>query len=162
MKNLVKVTFLFFVLLQMGCNKETRYIYEVEQQELYQSSSEKKTLKTTTQFIAIAYNDLFGASITNSELNKFDIALQAMGDKGIIQDMVIKSLINRSGVQIVTDAAMRADVVTFVDVTYLRFFNRKPTEFEVWKLKDLIEKNTDISPRMVYYSLMTSDEYRYY
>ena len=161
MKNLIKATFLFFVLLQMGCNKETRYIYEVEQQELYQSSSEKKTLKTTTQFIAIAYNDLFGASITNSELNKFDIALQAMGDKGV-KDMVIKSLINRSGVQIVTDAAMRADVVTFVDVTYLRFFNRKPTEFEVWKLKDLIEKNADISPRMVYYSLMTSDEYRYY
>lgn len=162
MNKVLKAIFLFFVLLQIGCNKDTRYIYEVDQQELYQSASEKKTLKTTTQFIAIAYNDLFGTSITNSELNKFDIALQALGDKGVIQDMVIKSLINRSGVQIITDAAMRADVATFVDVTYLRFFNRKPTEFEVWKLKDLIEKNADISPRMVYYSLMTSDEYRYF
>lgn len=162
MKNLFKVTLLFFVLIQIGCKKETRYIYEVEQQELYQNASEKKTLKSTTQFIAISYNDLFGSSITNSELNKFDIALQAIGDKGIIQDMVIKSLINRSGVQIVTDVAMRADIATFVDVTYLRFFNRKPTEFEVWKLKDLIEKNADITPGMVYYSLMTSDEYRYY
>lgn len=162
MNKVLKAIFLFFVLLQIGCNKDTRYIYEVDQQELYQSASEKKTLKTTTQFIAIAYNDLFGTSITNSELNKFDIALQALGDKGVIQDMVIKSLINRSGVQIVPDAAMRADVATFIDVTYLRFFNRKPTEFEVWKLKDLIEKNADISPRMVYYSLMTSDEYRYF
>jgi hypothetical protein len=162
MKNMLRISFLFFVLLQIGCNKETRYIYEVEQQELYQSASEKKTLKTTTQFIAIAYNDLFGVNITNSELNKFDIALQAMGDKGIIQDMVIKSLINRSGVQTVTDAAMRADVPTFIELTYLRFFNRKPTEFEVWKMKDLIEKNMEITSRMVYYSLMTSDEYRYY
>lgn len=162
MKNTLRISFLFFVLLQIGCNKETRYIYEVEQQELYQSASEKKTLKTTTQFIAIAYNDLFGVNITNSELNKFDIALQAMGDKGIIQDMVIKSLINRAGVQTITDAAMRADVSTFIELTYLRFFNRKPTEFEVWKMKDLIEKNMEITSRMVYYSLMTSDEYRYY
>jgi len=151
-----------FWLLQSGCNKENRYIYEVQQQELYQSAAEKKTLKTTTQFIAIAYNDLFGANITNSELNKFDIALQSVGDKGIIQDMVIKALINRSGVQVVTDAAMRADISTFVDMTYLRFFNRRPTEFEAWKMNDLIQKNTDINPKMIYYSIMTSDEYRYY
>lgn len=29
-------------------------------------------------------------------------------------------------------------------------------------MKDLIEKNVDITPKMVYYSMMTSEEYRYY
>lgn len=76
--------------------------------------------------------------------------------------MIVKSLINRGGVQIVDNNTMRADVASFSENAYLRFFNRKPTEFEAWKLKDLIEKNADITPKMVYYSLMTSDEYRYY
>jgi hypothetical protein len=71
-------------------------------------------------------------------------------------------LINKSGVQIPADAAMRADIPVFVEQTYLRLFNRKPNEFEAWKMKDLIEKNADISPKMIYYSMMTSNEYRYY
>lgn len=154
--------FSFLLLLLTACNKEQRYIYHVEEQELYQNANEKKTLKTTTQFISIAYSDLFGTSITTSELTKFDVALQAFGDKAIMQDMIVKSLVNRSGVQIPTNNAMRADVAAFVEATYLRLYNRKPNEFEAWKLKDMIEKNTDITPVMVYYSLMTSEEYRYY
>jgi hypothetical protein len=153
---------LLIALLASSCNKEKRYIYQVQEQELYQNSNEKQTLKSTTQFISIAYSDLFGTSITNDELNKFDVALQAFGDKGVLQDMIVKSLINRSGVQVVTANAMRADVPAFIEGAYLRFYNRKPNEFEAWKMKDLIEKNADITPVMVYYSLMTSEEYRYY
>lgn len=162
MKRITIPAFLLLVLLVSSCNKEKRYIYQVEEQELYQNNNEKQTLKTTTQFISIAYSDLFGTSITNDELNKFDVALQSFGDKTILQDMIVKSLINRSGVQVVTDNAMRADVPAFVEGTYLRIFNRKPNEFEAWKMKDLIDKNADITPKMVYYSLMTSEEYRYY
>ncbi|MCW5906723.1 MAG: hypothetical protein KIS94_02605 [Chitinophagales bacterium] len=162
MKKLV-IPFLFsMLLLQTACNKEKRYIYQVQEQELYQSANEKQTLKTTTQFISIAYSDLFGTTITNSELTKFDVALQAFGDKAVLQDMIVKSLLNRSGVQIPSDNAMRADVAAFVEGTYLRIYNRKPNEFEAWKMKDLIEKNADITVKMVYYSLMTSEEYRYY
>lgn len=153
----------FFLLLTVSsCNKERRIIYEVQEQELYQSASEKKNLKTTTQFISIAYNDLFGTSITNDELNRFDVALQSFGDKAILQDMIVKSLINRNGVQIVDNTAMRGDIAAFVEGAYLRFYNRRPNEFEAWKMKDLIEKNADITPKMIYYTLMTSDEYRYY
>lgn len=153
---------LVLLLLQTACNKEKRYIYHVEEQELYQNANEKKTLKTTTQFISIAYSDLFGTSITTSELTKFDVALQALGDKAVMQDMIVKSLVNRSGVQIPDNNAMRADIPVFVEATYLRLYNRKPNEFEAWKMKDLIEKNADVTPVMVYYSLMTSEEYRYY
>ena len=161
MKNIARLLILLAVIVA-GCNKEKRYIYEVQQQELYQSASNKQTLKTTSQFIAIAYSDLFGGSITNTELTKFDVALQAFGDKSVLQDMIVKSLINRSGIQMPDNTAMRADIPSFVEQTYLRFYNRKPTETEAWKLKSLIESNADINPKMVYYSLMTSEEYWYY
>lgn len=150
------------LLLATACKKEQRVIYEVQQQELYQNASQKTTLKTTTQFITIAYNDLFGANISNDELNKMDIALQSLGDKSVVQDMIVKNLLNRSSVQVVSDNAMRADVPEFVRGAYLRFFNRQPTEFELWKMTDLIQKDQSITPKLVYYSLMTSDEYRYY
>lgn len=153
------------ILILLGvasCNKEQRVIYEVQQQELYQNSSQKQTLKTTTQFISIAYNDLFGTNITGDELTKLDVAYQSLGDKHVLEDMIVKSLINRPTVQIVSNTTMRADIDEFVKSVYLRFYNRNPNEFEAWKLKDLIEKNTDITPKMIYYSMMTSEEYRFY
>lgn len=143
-----------------GCNKEKRYVYEVQPQELYQNAAQKQYLKTTDQFISIAYTHLFNASITNNELNKINVALLAVGDKATIQDMIVKNMIKH--VQTISNNDMRADLPAFVDQTYLRFFNRKPNEFEAWKLKDLVEKNADITPKMVYYSMMTSNEYRYY
>lgn len=145
-----------------SCNKEQRVIYQVQEQELYQNSAEKQTQKTTTQFISIAYNDLFGTNITSDELTKLDIAYQSLGDKSVLEDMIVKSLINRGSVQIVSNDSMRSNKTLFVELSYLRFFNRKPNEFEEWKMVDMIEKNPDITPKMVYYSLMTSDEYRYY
>lgn len=153
---------LAFLLLQTSCNKEKRYIYQVQEQELYQSSAQKQNLKTTDQFISIAYSHLFGISITNNELTQFNVSLQALGDKATMQDMIVKSMINRPSVQLVSNADMRLDIPAFVEQTYLRFYNRKPNEFERWKMKDLIEKNADVTPRMICYSMMTSDEYRYY
>ncbi len=136
--NKITVVLLAILLAYSSCNREKRYIYEVEEQELYQNASEKRNLKSTTQFISIAYNDLFGTAITTDELTKFDIALQAFGDKAVLQDMIVKSMINRGGVQIVDNNVMRADISAFVESTYLRFYNRKPTEFEAWKMKDMI------------------------
>ncbi len=162
MKKTVIPFLMFALFMQTSCHKEKRYIYQVQQQELYENSSQKHTLKSTTQFISIAYSDLFGSSITNEELNKFDVALQSFGDKGILQDMIVKSLLHRSGIQAPDNTAMRADLPAFVENTYLRFLNRKPNEFEEWKMKDMIEKNVDITPTMVYYSIMTSEEYKYY
>lgn len=161
-KEIVVAITLFTLLLQAGCSKEKRYIYQVQEQELYQSAAQKQYLKTTDQFISIAYTHLYGVSITNNQLNQYNVALMALGDKATIQDMIVKSLINKPGVQIPGDAAMRADVTAFTEQTYLRLLNRKPNEFEAWKMKDLIEKNTDITPKMIYYAMMTSNEYRYY
>lgn len=161
MKKLLFVPLIMLLLLS-ACKDEKRYIYEVEEQEIYQSANEKQNLKTTTQFISIAYNDLFGSNITNQQLQQFDVALQSFGDKNVVQEMIVKNLINRGGTQIPADLAMRADIAAFVEQTYLRVYNRKPNEFEAWKMKDLVEKNADVTAKMVYYSLMTSEEYKYY
>jgi hypothetical protein len=162
MKKIILPLVLVSLLAAFSCHKEQRAIYQVQEQELYQNSAEKKTLKTTTQFISIAYNDLYGTNITSSELTKLDVAYQSLGDKHVLEDMIVKSLINNGSVQIVTNAVMRADIPAFVEGVYLRFYNRKPNEFEAWKMKDLIEKNTSITPQMIYYSMMTSEEYRFY
>jgi hypothetical protein len=160
--NILFLGVVLLLLVQTSCKKETRYIYQVQEQELYQNSSQKQNLKTTSQFITIAYNDLFNTTISIQEMNKMNVDLQAFGDKGIIQDMIVKALLNKSGTIIPTATAMRADIPGFVQQSYLRFYNRKPTEFEAWKMKDMIDKNPDITPQMVYYALMTSNEYRYY
>lgn len=157
---LVSVLFLY-----SGCNTKTiedRYIYEVQTNEIYQSASQKQTLKTTTQFVSIAYSDLFNSSITNDKLNSLDIAYQSLGDKKVIEDMIIKTFLEQASSLVPSNSVMRSDISTFVQNTYLRFYNRKPNEFEAWKVKDMIEKNADITPKMIYYTLMTSDEYRYY
>ena len=152
----------FFLFATSACNKDQRVTYEVQTKELYQSAAQKQTLKTTIQFVSIAYSDLYNSSITSDQLNKLDLAYQAMGDKKIIEDMIIKNFLNQASSIIPTNTIMRNDVAAFVQNTYLRFYNRKPNEFEAWKMKDMIEKNTDITPKMVYYTLMTSNEYRYY
>lgn len=153
---------LLVLLLAQACNKEKRYVYETQQQELYQNANDKRNLKTTTQFITIAYNDLFNDNITTTELNKLDIALQAVGDKSVVQDLIVKNFINRTGVAIPNDQVMRNDVATFVNDAYLKLYNRKPTEVEAWKMKSLIDNNTDVTSKMVYYSMMTAEEYRFY
>lgn len=164
-KEVMLLSLVSVVLLYSGCNTKTvenRYLYEVQTKEIYQNSSQKQTLKTTTQFVSIAYSDLFNSSITNDVLNKLDIAYQSLGDKKIIEDMIIRTFLQQASSLIPTNNAMRSDIPTFVQNTYLRFYNRKPNEFEAWKVKDMIEKNTDMTPKMIYYTLMTSDEYRYY
>src|SRR5437764_971445 len=122
MKKIILPLLFLCLLAEFSCHKEQRAIYQVQEQELYQNSSEKKTLKTTTQFISIAYNDLYGTNITSSELTKLDVAYQSLGDKHVLEDMIVKSLINSSN--IVSDAIMRQDIPAFVEGVYLRFYNR--------------------------------------
>ena len=50
----------------------------------------------------------------------------------------------------------------FVQETYETIFNRTPNAFEKWYLTDYIYSHQEIDAKMVYYSLMTSNEYRYY
>ena len=153
---------LIITLLFASCKKEVQTVYQVQNQVLYQDAAQKTNLKTTNQFISIAYNDLYSASITTAELNTLNTCLEAFGDQATMEDIIVKNLLQNAGSNIPTSSVMRGDIPTFVTQTYIRFYNRQPTAQEAWKMQSLIQQNTDMTPQMVYYAMMTGTEYRYY
>ena len=150
-------------LLFASCKKEVQTVYQVQNQVLYQNSSQKTNLKTTNQFISIAYNDLYNASISTVQLNNLNLCLEAFGDQATMEDIIVKNLLNNGGVSMPDSATMMADLPTFINQTYIRFYNRQPTAQEVWKMQSLIlQPGSNINPKMIYYAMLTSTEYRYY
>ena len=88
------------------------------------------------------------------------VSYDSFGDSKAIEDLIIRNFLNRPDALIPNGIEMRADVNKFVIDTYRKFFTRDPNEFEQWFLRTEIEKNQDITPEVVYYGIMTSNEYR--
>ena len=145
-----------------GCKKEKDIIYEVNDVNVEQPNANKDYAKTLTEFISIAYADLFGSNINQTQLQTLAVPYSGFGDLKLIEDMIIKNFLNSPSVIIPSDSEMRANIDQFLLDTYQKFFNRYPNEFELWHMKNLIDENSDITPELVYYSIMTSNEYRYY
>lgn len=157
----------YIVLLSLGlffasCKKETKYVYGVNDVTVTQPGVSKPNVKSTIEFISIAYSDLFGTTITAGELTDLSLCYLAFGDKKFIEDMIIRNFLKKPGVIIPTQAQMNADVPAFVQATYRKFYNRDPNEFEKWQVSEYIKNNPNVTPELVYYAFMTSDEYRYY
>ena len=154
------LTLLFFGLY--SCKKNVSYVYGVNDTNVTQPGVSKPNVKSTLEFISIAYSDLFGTSIGASELTDLSLCYLAFGDKKFIEDLIIRNFLNKPGVLIPTQTTMTADVPSFVSATYRKFYNRDPNEFEKWQVVNYINSNSSVTPELVYYSFMTSDEYRYY
>ncbi len=165
MITLKKFKILIFVLICIGiasCKKDVKYVYDVNNSTVSQPGANKPNVKSTLEFISIAYSDLFGTSIGAGDLTDLSLCYLAFGDKKFTEDLIIRNFLNKPGVTIPTQAAMAADVPAFVQATYRKFYNRDPNEFEKWQVVNNINSNAAITPELVYYSFMTSDEYRYY
>lgn len=155
-------TMLLGALLLTSCKKETIYTYGVDDVSIGQPGTEKPNLKSDLEFISIAYSDLFGTTIPPDELEEMALCYTSFGDKRLIIDMIILNLLNKPGLKIPSETTMMADPGAFTDATYRKLFVRDPSQFERWWLTNKITSDTALSPELVYYSLMTSDEYRYY
>jgi hypothetical protein len=151
---------LLLSLLALSCKKD--YVYEVDDVTVSQPGGEKENVKTTTEFISIVYSDLFNTNIPTNTLVNLQRAYEAFGDKKLIEDRIVRHFLDSTAVQIPSDATMRANIPLFVDETIVKFFNRNPDAFEKYFISNIIQTNSDISPTMVYYACLTSDEYRYY
>lgn len=163
MKNTVKYfSLILFAAVLFSCKKDVSYIYDVNDVTVSQTGISKPNVKSTLEFISIAYSDLFGTTIGAGELTDLSLCYLAFGDKKFIEDLIIRNFLNKTGVIIPTQAAMTADVPAFVQATYRKFYNRDPNEFEKWQVVNYINGTATITPELVYYSFMTSDEYRYY
>lgn len=143
-----------------ACKKE--YIYEVNNVDVTQNSANKNSVKSTTEFVSIAYTDIYGSTIPQNYLDQLSLAYLAFGDKKLMEDIIIKNMLNAPGVQLPTQAQMQADIDGFVTAAYKKFYNRLPSEYELWQMRQYIAADNQVTPELVYYAFLTSDEYRYY
>lgn len=142
---------------------QAEYLYDLGNISLYQDGIKKPHVKTLNEFAAIAYSELFGTTIPSQKITELTQAYVSFGDKKMIEDLMIRNFLNLPGVQIPTISDMNADVTLFINNTYKKFYTRLPNEFELWQMKEYINNNSStVTPELVYYTFMTSDEYRYY
>ena len=160
MKNIVLIV---SVLILFSCKKEKNVIYQLNDVTIEQNSANKDHLKSTTEFISIAYSDIFGTVIPTNKLADLTTIYKGFGDKKLIEEMVIKNFLNEPTIQIPQiDRSSMSTINNFVTDAYKKLYNRNPDEYELWFVADLITKDDDLTAELVYYSLMTSNEYRYY
>lgn len=154
---------LFFVGLLFSCKKkDPEYVYEVNTEQVTKTGTNKTNLKTNLEFISICYSDLFGTTITNDKLIILSTAYESFGDKKLMGDIIVRNFLNTPGVQIPTKQTMRNDVNAFITNSYKKFYNRNPSEMELWSIKNIVNSDTTITPELLYYSFLTSNEYRFY
>jgi hypothetical protein len=172
MKPIIPIYVLAILLLSFSaCKKETyittetvvdNYIYGVENESLYLSSAEKTKQKSPEQYISILYANLFQQSIPGTILAELSEVRLANGDKQLVDELILNNYVNSGSVIIPTDSEMRADINGFIEATYLRFFLRKPTPYELFELAKEIENDPDLNPELIYQGFALSNEYKYY
>ena len=162
---------LLFTLAFTSCKKDTvtihdttvdNYIYGVNGENLYQSNAEKNKQKSSEQYVSILYSNLFQNAIGQGDLVALSEIRTAIGDKQLADEMILNAFVNRDNVIIPTDTEMRNDVEAFIEETYLRFFLRKADPYEVYELKNEIEKDAGLTAELIYQAFALSNEYKFY
>jgi hypothetical protein len=163
MTKTLQILFLFSLLaLAFSCSKEKKYQYEVNPVSVGDEGGEKNTRKSTTEFISIAYSDLFGTSIPQSKLVDLSVVYSSFGDLNVIEERIIANFLSDSSVVVPPVPAVNGDTTQFIINCYTKFFNRNPNAIEKHYWKELIRTNNAVTPFTIYYAMMTSDEYRFY
>ena len=158
-----KLIFIFSILLLFSCKKEKNVTYQLNDVTIENNSANKEHLKSTTEFISIAYSDIFGTVISTNKLADLTTIYKAFGDKKLIEQMVVKNFLNESSIQIPQlDRSSITTINSFVQNMYIKLFNRTPDEYELWFISNMIENDTALTSELIYFSLMTANEYRYY
>ena len=156
-----KVIFLFSILILFSCKKE-KQVFHVHNVNIEQNTANKDHLKSTTEFISIAHYHIFNDIIPTPKLSDLSTIYSSFGDKKLIGEMIIKNFLNDAGVDIPSDSLMRTDLNVFITQTYKKLYNRTPDENELWFIANMIEKDSDLTAEIIYFSLMTANEYRHY
>lgn len=158
----MKATIIFLLAITIAsCKKEKTILYGVDDVTLAQENGVKDNIKNTTEFISIGYADLTGSNISQSDLVILNTLYNAFGDKKMIEERIILNLIDYSGVNIPVIPSVSGDTLAFIVNTYKKLYNRDPNAFEQYYFKESIRINS-LSPKLIYYALMTADEYRFY
>jgi len=158
-----KLIFIFSVLLIFSCKKEKKITYQLNDVIIENNTANKDHLKSTIEFISIAYSDIFSTVISTNKLAELSTIYKAFGDKKLIEQMVIKNFLNEPSIQIPQiDRSSSSTINIFVQNMYTKLYNRTPDEYELWFVADMIQKDITLTSELIYFSLMTANEYRYY
>lgn len=150
-----------FLLFLFSCKKEVP-IYEVNNEPVNLNTIDKNTLKRQTEFISQAFSDLYGRPIGSNTLDETLICYEAFSDKDMVEDMIIRDMIKAASNKIPEREQIEANIDSFSVVTYKKFYHRTPNELELWNMRNIIQNDTSFGPAMIYYAIMTSDEYKFY
>ncbi len=85
-----------------------------------------------------------------------------IGDKELAREVLISNFMNKPGVILPSDTAMRADLDAFITDTYRRFLVRDPSEAERTWFRNMIAADPNITSELVYYAFALSNEHLYY
>ena len=158
MKNVI---YLLIFLVFISCKKdEKKYVYQVQEVYVEQPGADKPNVKLSTQYISIAYSDIFGKTIPSGTLDDLITTYISFGDVAVIEDLIIRNFLNSDEAVIPSDSEMRADVNSFIKKCFNQFYGREPNEQELWYFAKKITDNTSLTPDVIYYSFLTSNEYR--
>ena len=155
---------LFLVSMLGACKDkgEDKDLYLVNDEKIYPPGTIKTKEKTEEQYVAILYSNLFQKSLSANELYDVKRVIDSKGDKELVREILISNFMNKPDVIIPSDSLMRADVKTFVNETYKRFFVRYPSEAELTYMTNYINGNPNITADMVYFAYGMSNEYLFY
>ena len=160
MRNII---YILILIVLSSCKRDPSYIFEVNDVDVSASTGEKNRLKTDIEFVSIAHTDIFGSNISSNNLENIVTTYKSFGDKSLTIEMIIRKFIDDGGTNITAiDRSSKTSIESFVINTYKKLYNREPDAFEKWYLSDLIANDDVINAEIVYFSMMTANEYRYY
>lgn len=159
----VKIWSLVFCLgLLLPACTEHSYVYEVNEIEVEPNNAGKTKEKSSGQYLAILYANLFQKPLSPGDLVDLTDLIASIGDKQVAYETIIAKFLNSPEVIIPSKAEMDANVAQFVVDTYQRFYVRNPSQGEKTYFVNYIESHPDLTPELVYFAFATSAEYNYY
>ena len=152
-----------------SCKKEveetiiySNVIYGVNDVKVYTSNAEKTKQKSPELLLSIMYSDIFNQGISTNKLLEISELSTSNGDKTMFIEMVFSQFLSDPLANVPTNAQMRADLDLFIEESYIRFFQRKPSKYEKIYLKSLISGDSNITVENVFTSFVLSNEYYFY
>lgn len=146
-----------------ACKQDPSSVFEVENVTVSLNEGEKNRLKTDIEFVSIAYTDIFSTNISQNNLEEIITTYKSLGDKTLVIEMIVRKFISEGSGSIQNiDRSSSISIESFVTDVYKKLYNRTPDAYELWYLTDIIQKDQDINASLIYYSMMTANEYRYY
>lgn len=145
-----------------ACQKEIDAKYEVNTQKVIDDDLIKSKSKSPKQFTSILYTDIYNRAISIDFLVSTERVIESVGDKRLVNEMIISNYMNKGDKVLPTNDEMRQNIDSFIVDTYLKFFLRHPNQMERSFFKSYIESNPNVTVELVYTAFVSSDEYLYY